>query len=396
MRALLIVLDSVGCGHAPDAATYGDDGADTLGHIFAAQPDLALPHLFSLGLWKAITGDVFDPRSQGTRASWGRMRERSAGKDTTSGHWELAGALLDQPFGTFTKFPDELVRAIEGEAGVEFIGNYAQSGTTILDELGAEHVRTKKPILYTSADSVLQIAAHESVIAPKRLYEICRIARRHCDPHRIGRVIARPFIGEPGAWQRTSGRHDFSMVPPPTILNAISDTGLPVHGVGKISDIFAGSGITASTPTASNAEGMRAIEEIWSEFDEGLVFANLVDFDMLFGHRRDVAGYAQALAEFDAWLGTFLPQLDEDDLVILTADHGNDPTWRGTDHTREEVPLLVVHRGFHVPLGTRRTFADVAASLADAFQLRDGRPTGTSFLPELNRHARSYFHRAEA
>lgn len=396
MRALLIVLDSVGCGHAPDAAAYGDDGADTLGHIFAAQPELALPHLCSLGLWKVIAGDVFDARAQGTRASWGRMRERSAGKDTTSGHWEIAGAQLDKPFGTFTKFPEGLVRAIEREAGVEFIGNYPQSGTTILDELGAEHVRTGKPILYTSADSVLQVAAHEQVIPLKRLYEICRIARRHCDPHRIGRVIARPFIGEPGAWKRTSGRHDFSMVPPPTILNALSDAGRSVHGVGKISDIFAGSGMTDSTPTASNAEGMRVIEDLWTDFDDGLVFANLVDFDMLFGHRRNVAGYAQALVEFDAWLGTFLPQIDEDDLVILTADHGNDPTWRGTDHTREEVPLLVLHRNIAAPLGTRRTFADIAASLGEFFQLRESWPTGTSFIREINRYARSYFHRAEA
>jgi len=396
MRALLIVLDSVGCGHAPDAAAYGDEGANTLGHIFAAQPALALPNLFSLGLWKVLTGDVFDPRSQGTRAAWGRMRERSAGKDTTTGHWEIAGAVLDQPFGTFVKFPDELVRAIAREAGVEFLGNYPQSGTVILDELGAEHVRTGKPILYTSADSVLQIAAHEQVVPVKRLYEICRIARRHCDPHRIGRVIARPFVGEPGAWKRTSGRHDFSMVPPPTILNALSDAGLTVHGVGKISDIFAASGITASTPTAGNSDGMRAIEELWADFDEGLVFANLVDFDMLFGHRRNVAGYAQALAECDAWLGTFLPQIDEDDLVILTADHGNDPTWRGTDHTREEVPLLVLHRGIHAPLGTRRTFSDIAASLADFFQLREGWPAGTSFLCEMNRHAHSYFHREQA
>lgn len=396
MRALLIVLDSVGCGHAPDAAAYGDDGANTLGHIFAAQPDLTLPHFFSLGLWKAITGDVFDPRSQNTRASWGRMRERSAGKDTTTGHWEIAGALLDRPFGFFKNFPGELVRAIEREAGVEFIGNYPQSGTVILDELGAEHVRTGKPILYTSADSVLQIAAHEQVVPLKRLYDICRIARRHCDPHRIGRVIARPFVGEPGTWKRTSGRHDFSMVPPPTVLNALSDAGHAVHGIGKISDIFAGSGITASTTTTSNAEGMRVIEELWSEFDDGLVFANLVDFDMLFGHRRDPAGYARALVECDVWLGSFLPQIDEDDLVIFTADHGNDPTWRGTDHTREEVPLLVIHRGFHVPLGTRRTYADIAASLAEFFHLREGWPTGTSFIRELNRHARSYFHRAEA
>jgi len=379
MRALLVVLDSVGCGDAPDAATYGDEGANTLGHIFAAQPDLALPNLFSLGLWKIISGDMLHARSLRTAAQWGRMRERSAGKDTTTGHWELAGIVLDRAFGTFEKFPDDLVKAIERDATVQFIGNYPQSGTTILEELGAEHLRTKKPILYTSADSVMQIAAHEQIIPPKRLYEICRIARHHCEPHRIGRVIARPFIGEPGAFKRTNGRHDFSMVPPPTILNLIADAGLPVHGVGKISDIFAGSGITMSNPTTSNADGMSTIEDLWGQLDEGLVIANLVDFDMHFGHRRDVRGYAKALAEFDAWLGPFLREIDEDDLLIITADHGNDPTWRGTDHTREEVPLLVVHRRRKGPLGTRKTFADVAATLAAFFEL--GRwQTGDSFV----------------
>jgi phosphopentomutase len=257
-------------------------------------------------------------------------------------------------------------------------------------------VRTGKPIVYTSADSVLQIAAHEKVVPLKRLYEICRVARKHCDPLRIGRIIARPFVGEAGAWKRTSGRHDFSMVPPPTILNALSDAGLAVQGIGKISDIFADSGITSSTPTVSNAEGMATIEQMWAAFDEGLIFANLVDFDMLYGHRRDPAGYARALAEFDEWLGTFVPQIFEDDLVILTADHGNDPTWGGTDHTREEVPLIVIHRGLAVPLGTRKTYADVAASLADFFQIKEGWPVGESFLGLMQRYARTYFHRAEA
>jgi phosphopentomutase len=393
MRALLIVLDSVGCGQAPDAAAYGDEGADTLGHIFAAQPALDLPALFSLGLWKIITADVLDRRSLGTIASFGRMREKSAGKDTTTGHWEIAGAILDKPFSTFAKFPDELIRAIEREARVGFIGNYPQSGTVILDELGPEHIRTGKPILYTSADSVIQIAAHERVIPRKRLYEICRIARRHADAYRIGRVIARPFEGEAGAFRRTAGRHDFSMVPPRTVLDAIAETGMRVEGVGKISDIFAGSGITHSTPTASNAEGMAAIDALWADGDDGLIFANLVDFDMLYGHRRDVAGYANALSEFDAWLGGFLPRCEEDDLVIITADHGNDPTWRGTDHTREEVPLMVLHAGLSVALGTRKTFADTAASLAAFFRLSRPWPVGESFITLQQRHARTVFHR---
>jgi phosphopentomutase len=394
MRALLLVLDSVGCGNAPDAAAYGDEGANTLGHILAAQPRLDLPALYSLGLWKVLTGDVFDYRSRGTLASFGRMRERSAGKDTTTGHWEMAGIVLEEPFAVFSTFPPDLISAIEKDARVQFLGNYARSGTTILEELGAEHLQTGKPILYTSADSVIQIAAHEKIIPLKRLYEICRVARRHADAWRIGRIIARPFEGEPGSFRRTSKRHDFSMVPPPTVLNAVAETGLRVEGVGKISDIFADSGITRSTPTASNAEGMAAIDALWADGQDGLIFANLVDFDMLFGHRRDVAGYAGALAEFDTWLATFLPRCEEDDLVIITADHGNDPTWKGTDHTREEVPLLVLHGRASLPLGTRRTFADVAATLASHFRLRQPWPIGKSFITLQQSHAYSDLHRA--
>ncbi len=375
MRALLLVLDSVGCGHAPDAAAYGDEGADTLGHIFATTPTLRLPTLDSLGL-AHLLGRATSPTP---RASWGRMREQSAGKDTTTGHWEIAGAVLHEPFATFEKFPRELIAPIEAEAGVEFIGNYPQSGTVILDELGAEHLRTGQPILYTSADPVLQIAAHESVLPLERLYEICQIARRHCDAWRIGRVIARPFTGIPGHFRRTSGRHDYSMRPPRTVLDAIAETGRAVEGVGKISDIFAASGITRSTPTNSNAEGMRVIEERWATLGDGLVFANLVDFDMLHGHRRDIAGYARALVEFDSWLPRFLPQITGEDLVIITADHGNDPTWRGTDHTREDVPLLVLHRGHPAALGTRDTFADIAATLAEYFRLEPW-VVGQSFL----------------
>ena len=371
MRALLLILDSVGCGGAPDAAAYGDEGSDTLGHIYAQTPGFVLPNLESLGLDKAMNVQRPTPNVQRPMASFGRMRERSVGKDTTTGHWEIAGAVLEHPFTVFEKFPDALVRAIEREAGVEFIGNFPRSGTVVLDELGPEHLRTGKPILYTSADSVLQIAAHESLIPLPRLYEICKIARRHCDATRIGRVIARPFIGEPGAFARTAGRHDYAMLPPRTVLNALADSGRAVHGIGKISDIFAGSGITASTPTASNAEGMVAIAREWPALEGrgGLLFANLVDFDMLFGHRRNVSGYANALREFDRWLPTFLASVKPDDLVIITADHGNDPTWRGTDHTREEVPLLVLHGGKADALGTRETFADVAATLAEFFGL---------------------------
>lgn len=378
MRALLLVLDSVGIGDAPDADAYGDAGANTLGHILEQTPALALPALESLGLPEIVSRRGAAKNKY--RASYGRMRERSAGKDTTIGHWELAGAALTEPFAVFERFPDELVHAIESDAAVEFIGNYARSGTTVLEELGGEHVRTGKPILYTSADSVLQIAAHEDVIAVERLYEICAIARRHADTARIGRVIARPFAGTDGNFKRTSRRHDFSMKPPRTVLDALNEHGLPVTGVGKINDIFAEQGVTKSFPTASNAEGMSRIDELWRTTTSGFVFANLVDFDMLFGHRRDVAGYAHALSEFDVWLATFLLQIRPDELVIITADHGNDPTFRGTDHTREQVPLFVLHRGESRDLGTRETFADVAASLADYFKLPDGWPTGCSFL----------------
>lgn len=376
MRALVLILDSVGVGGASDAAEFGDDGADTLGHVLAAQPRLNLPTLLSLGLGAIVSHqrEATEPQS-----SYGRMRERSRGKDTTTGHWEIAGVIVDEPFATFERFPAELVREIERDTGVLFIGNYAQSGTVILDELGAEHVTTGRPILYTSADSVMQIAAHEDVIPPKRLHAICAAARERCDRHRIGRVIARPFNGTPGRWQRTSGRHDYSMVPPPTILNALVEAGHNVIGVGKIADIFAGSGITESQTTSSNDDGMKAIREKWNELSSGLLFANLVDFDTLFGHRRDVAGYGRALEEFDAWLGDFLPQIRAEDLLIITADHGNDPTFRGTDHTREEVPLLVKHRTRRQALGVRETFADVAATLAAFFHLEPW-PTGEAVL----------------
>lgn len=380
MRALLLVLDSVGIGHAPDATEYGDAGADTLGHILERVPELRLPALDSLGLKELVGGNATDRTHRTYGASFGKMQERSAGKDTTTGHWEIAGVVLQEPFAVYERFPDELVRAIEREAGVKFIGNYACSGTTILSELGAEHVRTGQPILYTSADSVLQIAAHEEVVRIDRLYDICTVARQHADRFRIGRVIARPFTGPEGNFARTSRRHDFSMEPPRTVLNAISEQNIPVIGVGKISDIFVGQGVRQSFPTNDNADGMKRISDTWEGLGTGLVFANLVDFDMLHGHRRDVAGYARALEQFDLWLGEFIPNISPDDLVIITADHGNDPTYAGTDHTREQVPLFVLPRRETADLGTRGTFADVAATLSQYFQLADRWSIGTSFL----------------
>ena len=364
-RALLLILDGVGCGAAPDAEIYGDAGADTLGHLLAACPDLRLPTLFSLGLGNAL-GDC--DRVPG--AGWGRMIEQSAGKDSTTGHWELAGVVVKEPFAVFETFPPPVVVALERECGTRFLGNYAQSGTVILQELGVRHLQSGLPILYTSADSVLQIAAHEGVVPLEKLYEICRAARRVADEHKIGRVIARPFVGEAGDFRRTANRHDFSIAPPRTVLNALCEAGNAVCSVGKVADLFAGRGFTASYSTQSNAQGMARIETLWHERENGLIFANLVDFDSLFGHRRDVLGFANALAEFDAWLARFLTQLRPGDLLIITADHGNDPTFRGSDHTRETVPLLVVSEFTrHRPqcLGWRASFADVAATLAQWF-----------------------------
>jgi phosphopentomutase len=389
MRALVLVLDSVGIGGAPDAASYGDEGANTLGHILERKPGLQLPNLDSLGLRELVSAyRSYRPHTT-YKGSYGRMQERSAGKDTTTGHWEIAGVILEKPFATFARFPDELVRAIEGDAGVQFIGNYAQSGTTVLQELGAEHLRTGKPILYTSADSVLQIAAHEQVVPIDRLYDICTVARQHADRFHIGRVIARPFTGCEGNFSRTSRRHDFSMEPPRTILNAVAESGRAVIGVGKISDIFAERGITESFPTDGNAEGMERIRENWERLDDGLIFANLVDFDMLYGHRRDVDGYAAALTQFDEWLGEFMRQIAPADLVIITADHGNDPTVRGTDHTREQVPLLVLHHNETRPLGIRETYADIAATLAAYFELPSPWPVGQSFLSKTTPNGRN-------
>lgn len=366
-RSLLIVLDSVGVGHAPDAAAYGDAGANTMGHILEHYPQLHIPILRRLGLETAMalaSGLAGSPPEFG---SAGVLTERSAGKDTTTGHWELAGVVLDTPFAVFETFPAALVEAIQKEANITFLGNFAASGTAILDQLGEEHVRTGKPILYTSADSVLQIAAHEEVVPLERLYEICCIARKHATS--LGRVIARPFVGQPGAWQRTSNRHDFSLMPPRMILNALQDSGIVTTGVGKISDIFAGSGISKSYPTTSNAHGMEVISDLWRKKQEGLIFANLVDFDMLFGHRRDVEGYARALEEFDRWLEKFLLEINPDDLVMITADHGNDPTWSGSDHTRERVPLFLIEGERREILGVQNGYGYVADRLAAYFEL---------------------------
>jgi phosphopentomutase len=359
-RVLCVVLDSVGCGNAPDAEQYGDLGANTLGHLYERIPGFLLPHLERLGLGEllGLPGGVSIHRA----ASFARLTEKSAGKDTTTGHWELMGSKLEQGFATYEAFPRELIAELEKRGGVEFVGNTASSGTEILTLLGEQHLQTGRPILYTSADSVLQIAAHETVFGLERLWELCKTARGLLDERgiRIGRVIARPFSGDSVAtFKRTGNRHDYSLMPGETVLNRLQAAGVPTIGVGKISDIFAGSGISESYPTKSNAEGMAVIDRLWSESrnDDHFIFANLVDFDSLYGHRRDPEGYARCLREFDKWLGGFIERILPEDLVILTADHGNDPYHPGTDHTREQVPVLTLGLGRELRGGG---FSDVA------------------------------------
>ncbi|GIU92401.1 MAG: phosphopentomutase [Acidimicrobiia bacterium] len=385
-RAVVVVMDSCGAGAAPDASKYGDEGSDTLGHVARAVGGLHLPNFEAAGLGN-LHGDLagVPPVGEPTMA-FGKMSEASAGKDSTTGHWEIAGLVTDEPFATFTDtgFPEELVEAVEHDAGVEFIGNRAASGTVIIEELGEEHLRTGRPILYTSADSVFQIAAHKDVVPLEELYRICRIARRHCDRYRIGRVIARPFEGPPGGFRRTYERKDFAMEPDgPTLLDHASAAGLDTFGVGKIEDLFAGRGLSATVHTEGDADGLaRTLEAMRERPRPGIVFTNLVDLDMLYGHREDPHGYASGLAIIDRHLPALVEALGPDDLLFVTADHGNDPTDGSTDHTREYVPLLVAGgSAAGVDLGVRSQFGDVAATIAEGF----GLPPlgGTSFLAEV-------------
>lgn len=382
----LIVLDSVGIGGAPDAAAFGDEGSATLPHIADAVGGLKLPHLGALGLGRLaeIAGVPPDDDPAGAR---GILTERSAGKDTTTGHWELMGIMLAEPFPTYPDgFPPAIIDAFERATGRRALGNKAASGTEIIKELGAEHLRTGDPIVYTSADSVFQIAAHVDVIPLEELYEMCRAARRILvGPHEVGRVIARPFTGAPGAFERTPDRHDYSRLPPSdTVLDEIVAAGLEVRGVGKISDIFGGRGITHSHPTRSNDEGIDAVISEVGALEAGLVFANLVDFDQAFGHRNDPKGYGEALEAFDRRLPEIIAALGEDDLLVITADHGNDPTTTSTDHSRERVPLLVagprVRPG--ADLGVRDSFTDCGATVADLLGVTTATP-GRSFAQEL-------------
>ena len=384
-RVFLIVLDGVGIGELPDAGAYGDGGSHTLGNL-CQQVAVRAPALQRLGLGNIAALQGIPP-ADAPQAAFGRMAEASPGKDSVTGHWEIAGLVLDRPFPTFPQgFPPDLIAEFESGIGRQTLGNEVASGTEIIDRLGAEHVRTGRPIVYTSADSVFQIAAHEAVIPVPELYRMCAIAYRLVvDGRGLGRVIARPFVGEPGHFTRTANRHDYAMPPRgETLLDRLTARGVPVTAIGKIRDLFAGRGITRALPTPSDDAGMDRVEEALTAQEPGLVFANLVDFDTVYGHRNDASGYAANLERFDRRLAALLPRLGADDLLILTADHGNDPTTPSTDHSREYVPLLAA--GARVaagrPLGTRPSFADIGQTLADVF---GAGPTsfGRSFLPAL-------------
>ena len=385
-RAILVVLDGVGVGANPDAHAYGDDDASSLEHCAQAVGGLALPNLGSIGLGNITPIKGTSPTDH-ARGAFGRMAEAAAGKDSTSGHWEMAGVVLHKPLPTYPHgFPPEVVEPFEKAIGRKVIGNKAASGTEIIKELGEEHIRTGRPILYTSADSVFQIAAHQDVIPLPELYHMCEIARHMLNgEHAVGRVIARPFIGTPGNFKRTEHRRDFSLQPlGTTLLDLLKDSGKDVIGLGKIEDLFAGQGLTQSDHTETNSDSMKATLR-WLEQDfNGLLFVNLVEFDMLWGHRRDSQGYAQALRDVDMWFAQIQEVMQTGDAIFFTADHGVDPTFRGTDHTREHVPLLAygapVRAG--VNLGTRSTYADLGQTLAQAFSVGQ-LAAGTSFAHEI-------------
>ncbi|GIP38147.1 phosphopentomutase [Paenibacillus sp. J31TS4] len=387
-RIHLVVLDSVGIGEAPDAAQFDDYDVDTLGHIARERGGLRMPNMSKLGLSniREIEGVA---KAERPLAYYTKMQEASRGKDTMTGHWEIMGLYIDTPFRVFPDgFPQELIARIEEKTGRRVIGNKPASGTEIIKELGEEHMKTGALIVYTSADSVLQIAAHEDVVPLDELYRICEFCREITleDPYMLGRIIARPFVGEPGNFTRTANRHDYALKPfGPTTMNALKDAGFDVIALGKISDIYDGEGVTRAIRTQSNMDGMDKLVNVLDEPFNGLSFLNLVDFDALYGHRRDPQGYGQALEDYDARLPEVFERMTEDDLLIVTADHGNDPTYRGTDHTREYVPLLVYSPRFHgggreLPL--RRTFADIGATVADNFGVKMPEH-GTSFLAEL-------------
>ncbi len=382
-RVIVVVLDSMGVGELPDAAEYGDEGSNTLGNIARALGGLNLPHFESLGLGNitAIEGVKPVPDCQ---AAWGKMAERSRGKDTTTGHWELMGLITEQPFPVYPRgFPPDLIERFEQAIGRRVLGNKVASGTEIIDELGEEHVKTGRPIVYTSADSVFQIAAHEEVIPLEELYHICRTAREMLTGvHGVARVIARPFRGEPGRFARTENRKDFSLEPPGvTVLDLLVKHGYETTGIGKIKDIFAGRGITRHIPSKNNTEGISHIIDVIDSQVRGLVLANLVDFDMKYGHRNDPQGYSLALEEFDRALPDIIGRLRDDDILVITADHGCDPTTASTDHSREYVPLLVAGEKVRAGtrLGVRESFADLGKTVLELLGVSGEGMPGQSF-----------------
>jgi len=386
-RVILIVMDSAGIGELPDAAAYGDEGSNTLGNI-ATRVGLAVPFLRSLGLDRLVPLDVRTPAGTTTpRGAFGRMAEASPGKDSVTGHWEMAGIVLDRPFPTFPQgFPADVITEFERRIGRQILGNVVASGTEIIDRLGTEHVRTGRPIVYTSADSVFQVAAHEDVIPIAEQYRICEAAFDLVGTGMgVGRVIARPFVGAAGTFSRTSNRHDYALEPSGvTLLDVLAADGQSVVAIGKVRDLFAGRGITRALPTVSDTDGLATLVRVLDDTPSGLVFANLVDSDTQYGHRNDPAGYAANLERIDAGLAEVAPRLRPDDLLVVTADHGNDPTTPSTDHSREYVPLLAL--GARVApdrdLGTRATYADLGQTLAENFGVGP-LAHGTSFLDEL-------------
>jgi phosphopentomutase len=389
-RAIVIVLDSVGIGALPDAASYGDEGSNTVGNV-ARVVRLQIPALRALGLPRLVLLRDVEPIADPV-AAYGRMAEASPGKDSVTGHWEIMGVVLDRPFPTFPRgFPPDLIADFERRIGRRTLGNKVASGTAIIDELGAEHLRTGAPIVYTSADSVFQIAAHEEIVPVPELYRICQIAYELAARGLgIGRVIARPFVGPAGRFTRTANRRDFALPPSgDTLLDRLTAAGTSVTAIGKIEDLFAGRGITRAVHTASDDEGMDAVEQAMGDTPRGLIFANLVDFDTVYGHRNDPAGYAANLERFDARLSELLSRLGPRDLLVVTADHGNDPTTPSTDHSREYVPLFLVGAGVRAgtDLGTRATFADLGQTLAELLGVAP-LAHGTSFLGDIMRFDR--------
>jgi phosphopentomutase len=385
-RIIWIVLDSVGIGELPDAAEYGDVGRHTLGHIAELRP-LKIPTLMQLGLANIAPLKHLQP-AESPLGSYGKGATHSPGKDTTTGHWEMAGVWLAQAFPVYKNgFPPDLIAEFERLIGRKTLGNEPASGTEIIKELGEEHVRTGKPIVYTSGDSVFQIAAHEDVIPIQELYRMCEIARKLLDgPHRVGRVIARPFTGTAGNFSRTSRRHDYAVDPPkPMLFDVLEERGVPVFGLGKIHDIYNARGVRDYDTTSGNLDGMNKLIAALQQRKNGLIFCNLVDFDMLYGHRKDVDGFAKSLEEFDRWLTNFLPQLNPTDLLMITADHGcdPDPRWETTDHSREYVPILAYSPATATGenLGTRQTLADMGQTIAENFGTTI--PHGTSFMREI-------------